>query len=248
MRYAIEGVKEQDIKKQDTKKRELWRRLLDLLYPPKCPICEEPSKGFCPKCALEAKYAGLLYQKDGKGQGSRSYEAVYAVFRYDFVASGVYHLKYEGKRDYGRTLGQLMWQEAEEILRSWKIDCIVPVPLHAKRQKKRGFNQSQILAEAISKGLGIPVFPEMVLRCRNTKPMKDLNALQRQNNLKKAFKMGQNDVKLKTILIVDDIYTTGATTDEISRLLLEAGAAKVYVLTLGSDAEDGSALQQGGYL
>lgn len=241
--YAIESVKEQEIKKQ-----KLWRWLLDLFYPPKCPICEEPSKGFCKRCALEAKYAGLLYQKERMNQENQSYEAVYAVFRYDFVASGVYHLKYEGKRDYGRTLGRLMWQDAEELLRSWEIDCIVPVPLHAKRQKKRGFNQSQILAEEISKGLGSPVFPEMVLRCKNTKPMKDLNALQRQNNLKKAFKLGKNDVKLKTILIVDDIYTTGATTDEISRLLLRAGAAKVYVLTLGSDAENGSALQQGGYL
>ncbi len=220
-----------------------------MVYPPKCPICEEPAKGLCPKCTLEAKYAGLVYQREGKRQqNNRSFEAAYAVFRYDFVASAIYHLKYEGKIDYGRTLGRLMWQDAEELLESWELDCILPVPLHVNRRRKRGFNQAQVLAEEISKGIKIPIFPEMVLRSKDTKPMKDLNALQRQNNLKKAFKLGRNDVKLKTILIVDDIYTTGATTDEISRLLLEAGAAKVYVLTLGSDAEDKSVLQQGGYL
>lgn len=100
----------------------------------------------------------------------------------------------------------------------------------------------------ISKRLGVPVLSEAVIRVADTKPMKTLNALQRQNNLKKAFKIGQNDVKLKTILIVDDIYTTGATTEEISRVLLQAGAAKTYVLTLGSDSIDAFAERQGGYL
>lgn len=225
------------------------RELPDFLYPPKCPVCEEPAQGLCKKCSARAKYAGLVYQKgDGEQNSGRRFEAAYAVFQYNFVASAVYHFKYGGKIDYGRTLGRLMWEDAREILESWGLDCIVPVPLHTKRQRRRGFNQSRVLAEEISKGLGIPVFPEMVLRCKDTKPMKELNALQRQNNLKKAFKLGKNDVKSKTILIVDDIYTTGATADEIAKVLRDAGAAKVYVLTLGSDAEEESVVQQGGYL
>ena len=199
---------------------------LYLLYPPKCPICEEPlaKEGLCRECAAKVKRAGFVGEK-----------GAYAVYRYDTIASAIYHLKYQGKIFYGRILGRLMWEETKEILQEWQPDCIVPVPLHANRLRKRGFNQSLVLCEEISKRLRIPIFPEMVIRCVDTKPMKDLNAFQRQNNLKKAFKIGQNDVKLKAILIVDDIYTTGATTDEISRLLLQAGASKTYVLTLGSD-------------
>ena len=238
---------------------------MDLLFPPKCPLCEEPlplrergkkkmrqrregmegeREGFCKECESKVEYAGMVYdaKADSTSHGPKhSFEAAYAVFKYASIAKAVYHLKYQGKVEYGRTLGKIMWQKASSVLKEWEPDCILPVPLHENRKKKRGFNQSKVLSEALSEGLGIPIFPEMVLRCRDTKPMRNLNARERQNNLKKAFKIGQNDVKLKTILIVDDIYTTGATTDEISRLLLEAGASKTYVLTLGSDTEDVSA-------
>lgn len=199
------------------------------MYPEKCPICDDavPKMGLCAKCNGRAKRVGYVNS-----------ERVYAVYRYDFVASAIYHLKYRGKFAYGRVLGHLMWEEAKDVLKEWSLDCILPVPLHTKRLKKRGFNQALVLCEEISKGLGIPILPEMVIRCVDTKPMKDLNVRERQNNLKKAFKIGQNDVKLKTILIVDDVYTTGATTDAISELLLQAGADKTYVLTLGSDNTD----------
>lgn len=219
---------------------------LDLLYPPKCPICEEAlafgkEQDFCDSCAAKLEYAGIIYDSrmdSGEEGFGHSFEAAYAVFKYHSVAGAIYHLKYQEKVAYGKLLGRAMWKDAAETLKAWEIDCVLPVPLHANRKKKRGFNQSQVLAAEVGRGLGKPMFPEMVLRCIDTKPMKDLNALQRQNNLKKAFKLGQNDVKLKTILIVDDIYTTGTTTDEISSLLLEAGAKKVYVLTLSSDAEE----------
>ena len=203
-----------------------------LLYPPRCPICDEvvQKEGFCAPCEKRAIKAGFM--------GS---ERIFAVYKYEFVATAVYRLKYQGKIACGRALGKLMWMETETILRKWNPDYILPVPLHKKRLKKRGFNQAKVLCEEISKQLQIPILPDLVLRCIDTRPMKDLNARERQNNLKKAFKIGQNDVKLKTILIVDDVYTTGATTDEISRLLLSVGATKTYVLTLGSDNEDRTA-------
>lgn len=210
-----------------------------LLYPDRCPVCEEivRKRGLCEACASKKQRAGFL--------GS---DRVYAAFKYEFIAGAIYHLKYQGKTAYGETLGEMLWEEAKNVLLRWRPDAILPVPLHVKKLRKRGFNQSEFLCKTISKELGVPILPEMVIRCVDTKPMKNLNAVQRQNNLKKAFKIGQNDVKLKTILIVDDIYTTGATTDEISQLLLKAGAGKTYVLTLGSDSADAIAERQGGYL
>lgn len=78
----------------------------------------------------------------------------------------------------------------------------------------------------------MPVKEKVLIRVRKTVPMKLLNPTERQNNLKKAFLIRGNDVKLKTVIIVDDIYTTGATIDEAARTLLEAGVEKVYFVTL----------------
>ncbi len=76
----------------------------------------------------------------------------------------------------------------------------------------------------------------MVRRCKNTSPLKLQNPLERQNNLKKAFIIAQNDVKLKTIIIVDDIYTTGSTIDEVAAILKQAGVEKIYYITLACGA------------
>ena len=113
-----------------------------------------------------------------------------------------------------------------------KADAIIPVPLHYKRMRQRGYNQAKLFAEALGKAWNIPVKHRLVVRHKNTQPLKQLNPAQRQNNLKKAFKLAQNDVKLKTIIIVDDIYTTGSTIDSVARVFLQAGVHKVFFVTL----------------
>ena len=118
------------------------------------------------------------------------------------------------------------------FIRNIGAEGIVPIPLHKSRRRIRGYNQAELLAGALGKRVGIPVYPRMLIRVRNTKPQKTLNPEERQNNLKRAFNMGQNDVKLKVIIIIDDIYTTGTTIDEAARVLKEAGAEKVYFITL----------------
>ena len=112
-------------------------------------------------------------------------------------------------------------------------DVIVPVPLYRGKLRKRGYNQAACLARALGRSLELPVDEKLVKRVRNTAPMKHLNPTERQNNLKKAFIIGRNDVKLyDRIILVDDIYTTGTTLDEIAALLKEHGVSKVYCVTL----------------
>lgn len=118
-----------------------------------------------------------------------------------------------------------------EIL-SWKPDALVPVPLHPAREKKRGYNQAALLAAELGKQLDIPVLTGFVERTRNTRPQKELEGTKRQNNLKKAFKIVQNDVKLNTIVIIDDIYTTGSTIDAVAQACREAGVKHVYFAAL----------------
>ena len=108
----------------------------------------------------------------------------------------------------------------------------MPIPIHRKRLIKRGYNQALLLAREISKHCGVPVMEKLLLRRRNTAPLKLLSPLERQKNLKNAFIVRQNSVKLKTIILIDDIYTTGATMDEAARELHKAGIPDVYFVAL----------------
>jgi ComF family protein len=104
--------------------------------------------------------------------------------------------------------------------------------MYEKKQFKRGYNQAEVYARAVSEEFMIPLRSDIVRRVRNTLPMKELDALGRRNNLKKAFIMPKNDVKFKCVLIIDDIYTTGSTIDEIAHEFRMAGVDKIYCLTL----------------
>ena len=107
-----------------------------------------------------------------------------------------------------------------------------PVPIHKKRLRRRGYNQATLFAAALGRELQIPVIDNLISRVENTKPMKMLSGRERQNNLKKAFKIGQNDVKLDTIIIIDDIYTTGSTIDALAREIKKAGVTNIYFIAL----------------
>lgn len=118
------------------------------------------------------------------------------------------------------------------MILSWRPDALVPVPLHPERERKRGYNQAALLAQALGKRLNIPVLSDWLVRVKNTKPQKELEGTARQNNLKKAFKIVQDDVKLNTIVIIDDIYTTGSTIDAAALECRAAGVRRVFFITL----------------
>ena len=160
------------------------------------------------------------------------YDAGRSLFPYrDDVIKSIYRLKYSGRQGYAQFYGDRMARVFGGVIRDWGVDVIVPVPLHKSRLRERGYNQAALIARALGAGCGIPVAGDCVIRVRKTKPLKLLNAAARQDNLKNAFKIGRIDVKLKTVLLVDDIYTTGSTIDEVCRVLKQAGAYRIYFLT-----------------
>ena len=118
------------------------------------------------------------------------------------------------------------------MILSWKPDALIPVPIHESRRRERGYNQSDVLAKAIGKRIDIPVYTDWISRCRKTAPQKELEPAERQKNLKKAFKIIHDDVKLNTIVIIDDIYTTGSTIDNVAQCAKDAGVKKIYFITL----------------
>lgn len=153
----------------------------------------------------------------------------------------IHQLKYKGKIQLAKPLGELLYTT---LLHFWAyagIDVIVPVPLHKKRFKKRGFNQAYLLIkdwEEINAKIGSGIVfaridKKLLIRINYTKPQTGLSRKERVKNIRNAFDVTQPErIKDKSVLIVDDVYTTGATTNECARVLLKHGAKSAEVLTL----------------
>lgn len=227
---------------------------ISLLFPLRCPVCDDIVTPFgekicfgcmkklryitpprCMRCGKKLDSEEKEYCRDCSNK-SHGFVRGRALYEYGSVAPGIYRFKYKNRREYADFFGEEMARYLGDFIRETAPDGLVPVPLHKKRQRSRGFNQSYLLAEAIGRYTGIPVYGSLLKRVKNTVPLKRLNPEERQNNLKKAFIMVGNDVKLKTIMIIDDIYTTGSTVDEAAAVLMAGGVEKVYFLALASGA------------
>ena len=224
--------------------------ILDLVYPRRCPVCDKAVKPFgsliCEECKKKIKYIKAPYcQKCGKelkdkravfchdcGSREHSYDRGMALFAYPSVADSIYRFKYCGRQEYAAYYGERIAAVLGEKILALKPDVLVPVPIHAAKKRARGYNQAELIADELGRLLDIPVETELVKRVRKTIPMKELSAQERQNNLKRAFKICCNDVKLNTAIVVDDIYTTGSTIDAIAKELHNAGIKHIYFIAL----------------
>ena len=146
------------------------------------------------------------------------------------LAAAVQRLKYHGRRTLAGALGALLAERypfAPDAL-------LVPVPLHRARLGVRGFNQALLLARALGRRRGLPVAPRLLVRTRATEAQARLPAAERRRNLDGAFAVRAPHLcRARSIVLIDDVLTTGATADACARALLDAGAARVHVYTVG---------------
>ena len=128
-----------------------------------------------------------------------------------------------------------MLSEYGAALRRFRPDVIIPVPVHPSRYRKRGYNQAEILARKLGERLQIEVCSTLLVRVKRTRPQKELNTAERMRNLQKAFIVeGTLPKRYRRILLIDDIYTTGSTMETCTRRLKEAGAEKVFCISICS--------------
>jgi len=152
----------------------------------------------------------------------------------------VHLLKYQGMTPLAGRLGQLMVEAAQrqECVEAYAAcDAVVALPLDAERRRQRGYNQAELLAREVARGLRLPLWPEACRRTRQTSPQAGLTRPQRRANVQGAFAAEPTRVADKTILLVDDVMTTGATLSACSRALFQAGAHRILALTLARTAE-----------
>jgi Predicted amidophosphoribosyltransferases len=229
-------------------------KLLQIFFPKTCPICEEileKHREICRKCEKNLRYirepkckkCGKPFELEESGSELREYctdcikrthhyESGMAVFQYsDELRESIYRFKYYNQRTYAKFYGRAMACYKRQI-KDLGIQILIPVPISRKRKITRGYNQAELMAQALGRELNLPVDSGYLLREKNTLPQKELNEKERRNNLKNAFKISENVIKYKKVLLVDDIYTTGSTIDACALVLKQAGAEKVYFISL----------------
>ncbi len=148
------------------------------------------------------------------------------------VPQAIYRFKFHNKRYYAGVFAQEIAEQYGDWMRAMRIEVIIPVPLHSSKRRNRGFNQAELLAKELSVRTGIPIETNAVVRVKKTRPQKRLDYQGRQRNLQGAFGVTKIWKTKKTILLVDDIYTTGNTIHRLAKVLKKAGTQKVYFLTI----------------
>lgn len=224
--------------------RKWANKTLDLLFPPLCAACNKLGSLLCDDCLAKMPWVkepiclrcgrSLLHPANACGacwQESFPLQQVRASLFYREPLAGVIHkMKYGGLFALAKPLAQIMaktwpdWRPAP--------DTIIPIPLHKRRIRRRGFNQSALLAFRVGRQLNISVNDQALQRIRHTLPQVDLSPAQRLVNVRGAFTADVNQVEGKQILLIDDVYTTGATMSAAADALIASGARSVSAYCL----------------
>lgn len=219
------------------------RSFLDYFLPRFCPSCKnkltQQEEVICINCLSTIQLASkerIQFEFEKKFLKDKFVSGFYShfIFEKDKALQHLIHaLKYEKRFQNGNFLGKLVGNSLSFPLYEWKIDIIIPVPLHPIKKADRGYNQSTHIAKGISHSTSIPYKENLLKRIRNTSSQTTMTLVERKENISEAFKAGKESIiKGKNLLLVDDVITTGATTSECSKVLLEAGANKVYAASV----------------
>jgi ComF family protein len=236
--------------------------LLDLVFPPFCPVCqgrlgEDRRDPLCGPCwerieRIEAPYCrvcglpfGDFVSVDGEQRPQNAHLCgrcrrrlppfAYArsAARYGAVAREALHaFKFGGRRALAAPLGDLL-AELSDSLPIQAPDLVVPVPLHPRRERERGFNQSLLLARRLGRAWHVPVHATVLARALHTLPQTELSGEARRTNVRAAFALRSQDaVAGKHVILVDDVFTTGSTVTACALCLKKGGALVIGVLTV----------------
>jgi len=216
---------------------------LDWVFPPVCGGCNKPGSRWCPDCQKNVPVIdGNVCDSCGTPQAGTGlcedcqrerppYRALRSWLVFDDPIRGALHrLKY--RRDVG--LGDSLAAQMADFVRGlgWPIEMVTPIPLSESRRRERGYNQVALIAHPLSLALGLGYAPRALVRWKNTHSQVGLTREQRRENVRGVFRADSAQIRGKTVLLMDDVATTGSTLVAGAEALLEGGASQVYALTV----------------
>ena len=224
--------------------------ILEILYPARCPVCHDVIRGKgkvctacrkrlpylkepkCKKCGKEIEKNEQEYCSDCQ-RFHHSFDRGASVFAYDPVMRrSISMFKYHNRREYAGFYAEEMYRNCQRFIRMCAPEVILPVPVHRYKKRQRGFNQAELVAKKLGRILNVPVDTKYLMRVEKTTPQKELTRQQRKANLRQAFAIRGTGKYYERVLLVDDIYTTGATVDAISEILRENQTKIIFFLTI----------------
>ena len=206
----------------------IFSKLLEYIFFFCCGICKKIGEGYlCDKCGKELRKYRIDLIENEK----------FYIFKYkDIIRKKLIEYKFNDKPYLFRMFCEIILEDKKtcEFLKSY--DIIIPVPVHRKRKRLRGYNQSELIAKELAKKLKLKVYTDVLVKINNNKVQSKLNKEERMKNVKNVYKIiNKEKIKNKNIIILDDIYTTGATINECIKELEKTDANKIGVLILAKD-------------
>ncbi len=231
----------------------------ELLFPRRCPVCQDIigawGKPICDTCREKPRLVGdkgcfkcgRLLQNEEKEYCADCMRTKRCIirsltgfdYRDEWVHKMIFQVKYHNARQLLDYPCRIAAEEYQDIVANWQCDCLIPVPLHSSKWRKRGFNQAEEIARRIAAVWALPVDTKVLARVKKTCPQKDLDRAARQENLADAFAADENLAQIYSrVILVDDIYTTGSTMESCAKALLAAGVQQVYGFALSSGRDE----------
>lgn len=219
---------------------------LSLLFPALCCVCSEPLAGnetlLCTGCRLALPLTGTWLEADNmvsrKLQGRvpiASAQGLLTFTKGGMVQHLLHLLKYRGREEVGQWLGRLAGQLLLEAPLATQVQGLVPVPVDEARRRQRGYNQCEAVARGLAEVLPAPALPDALRKERPTDSQTHKSRLQRLQNVQEVYVVNRRElIAGQTLLLVDDVITTGATLEACTQALLAAGSGPVHILTLAT--------------
>jgi len=234
--------------------KDFLHAVIDFFFPPQCLLCRSfigsyREGHFCKKCLEDFAFTGsplcvkcgiMFISREGEDhlcsrciRSERFFDRARSVGSYEgLLRKTIHRFKYRGRSMFAAPLGRLMADYGTCLLEGQRYDLLVPVPLHVRRLRERGYNQAGLLARVIGKKWAVPVDSTALRKQRWTMPQTELTEDERRKNIRGAFLWAGASLAGESVLLVDDVYTTGSTAGECARVLKRAGAARVDIFTV----------------
>lgn len=226
-------------------KRWIYKYLIDFIYPNRCPICGKFirwDKLICDDCEkVLPLHNESLCEKCGKDKcldhDQLYFDGIFTLMRYeDSGKEAIYRLKYDRELNFAEYSAEKLCEVLTDKKLDSKIDCITAVPMNKSKKLERGYNQAERLAHFVAVKLKKPENHKLICRTADTAEQHTLSADERKAYAERIFYPSGNhsDIKGKTLLLCDDVYTTGSTMNACSKILKESGAEKIYCIAIAT--------------